>query len=47
MKAWLWRPLDYISHSASSHLGHLRQVSSRKLHFVGVKMKMKVNMESA
>ena len=47
MKAWLWRPLDYISHSASSHLGHLRQVSSLKLHFVGVKMKMKVNMESA
>ena len=46
MKAWLWRPLDYISHSASSHLGHLRQMSSPKLHFVGVKMKMKVNMES-
>ena len=46
MKAWLWRPLDYISHSASSHLGHLRQMSSPKLHFVGVKMKKKVNMES-
>ena len=46
MKAWLWRPLDYIFHSASSHLGHFRQMSSPKLHFVGVKMKMKVNMES-
>lgn len=47
MKAWLWRPLDYISHFASSHLGHLRPVSSLKLHFVDMKMKMKVNMESA